>query len=296
MDIRQLRVIQMVCETGSVTETAKRLHVSQPAISKTIKLVETATGLELFENIQGRLVPTTQVQTLLPEIRRLLNTHRDVTRQIANLRAGKSGVVRLAVAPSLLPTLGAEAVKRFQAQRPDVDIKIITTSTRDIVSLVARHEVDVGICQPSSGDASVRVWPVATGRVICVFPEHHPLAEKEEVTPFDLEGENIITFPDTEPTAMRIADTFLACGRKFNRTIETNQSFGACCIATQGAGIALVDSFIHTQDYFPRLAVRPFAPAIQLDVHLHLSGLRTPPGVVQDLCDEIAAVGEKITN
>ncbi|EKF42635.1 LysR family transcriptional regulator [Nitratireductor indicus C115] len=66
MDIRQLKVIQTVCKTGSVTETARMLHVSQPAISKTVRQVEEETGLTLFENIQGRIFPTEQAHSLLP--------------------------------------------------------------------------------------------------------------------------------------------------------------------------------------------------------------------------------------
>lgn len=296
MDIRQLRIIQMVCETGSVTETAKRMHVSQPAISKTIKQVEEATNLVLFENIQGRLFPTNQVQSLLPDIRRLLNTHQDVKKQVANLQAGKSGVVRLAMAPALMPSLMAPALHRFQSERPDVEVKVIATATREIVALVARHEVDIGICQPSSGDPSVGVWPVATGRVICAFSEDHPLAQKDQITPFDLENERIVSFPDSEPTGARVADAFIASGARFNRIVETNQSFGACCIATQCGGVAVVDSFIHTRDHFPRLTVRPFVPDIRFQVDLHLSKLRFPSRLVQELCDDIIEVGAQFSN
>lgn len=293
MDIRQLRVIQMVCETGSVTETAKRMHVSQPAISKTIKLVEEETGLQLFENIQGRLFPTTEMQTLLPEISRLLNTHQDVRKQVENLRAGKSGVVRLAISPSLMPRLAAPAIRRFQAARPDVEVKVFATSTRQVVAMVANHDVDAGVCQPSSGDPTVHALPISTARVICILPENHRLARKEAISPFDLDGESVITFPDTEPTAVRVVDAFINSGARLNRTIETNMSFTACCLAMQGCGVALVDSFIHTADYFPKLAVRPFVPEIPLHVNLHVSSLRKPSLLVQELVQELIAVGKE---
>lgn len=75
MDIRQLKVVETVCKTGSVTETARILNVSQPAISKTIRQVEEETGLVLFENIHGRIFPTEQVQALLPVIERFMSGH-----------------------------------------------------------------------------------------------------------------------------------------------------------------------------------------------------------------------------
>ena len=174
-------------------------------------------------------------------------------------------------------------------------VKVITTSTNQIVSLVARHDVDVGICQTSSGDPTVRVRPIAKGRVICAFSSQHRLARKKEISPFDLRGENLITFPESEPTARRLADAFNTSGVKLNRSVETSQSFSACCVAMQGSGIAIVDSFIHAKDYFPQLAVRPFTPEIEFHVDLHLSDLRTPPPLVQELCEALIAAGKAST-
>lgn len=295
MDIRQLQVILHVCETKSVTETARRLYVSQPAISKTIKQVEELTGLVLFENIQGRLIPSVQAQSLLPVIKQLLKSHEDVKKHILNLQTGKAGVIRIAVSPSLMPTIVASTISKFQARRPEVEVKLVMTSTRDIFNRVGNHEVDFGICQTYTGDSAVKVLPLTTGIVLCALPRNHPLIGKKKITPSDLEGEKIITFPDTEPTAGMILDAFTANGVTLSRSIEVNQSFGACSLVNHGLGVALVDSFIHVKDHFPALTVKPFSPEIKLELQFLTSSVLSPSQLTQELMKDLFLVGKQYT-
>lgn len=55
MNIRQLEVFWAVCETMSITQAAARLHLSQPAVSKTVKELETHIGVPLFDRLNGKL-------------------------------------------------------------------------------------------------------------------------------------------------------------------------------------------------------------------------------------------------
>ncbi len=291
MDIRQLRVIQTVCKTGSVTETARILHVSQPAISKTVRQVEEETGLTLFENIQGRIFPTEQAHLLLPVIERLMSSHDNVRQRIEDLRTGRRGLVTIASAPSATSTILAEAIRRFRLEKPSVELKVFATSTREVVERVARNEVDIGICQPSSGDAAVSARLMSTGSVICVLPQDHRLASRPSILPDDLEGEEIITFPDFEPTGARVSEAFLKAGIRLRRAIEVNQSYGACSFVNHGLGIGLVDSFIHARGHFPGLAIRPFAPEIPIQIHMLTSSIRAIPPLAETFCQRLLDVG-----
>jgi DNA-binding transcriptional LysR family regulator len=291
MDLRQLRVIATVCETGSVTAAARLLHVSQPAISKTIRQVEELTGLVLFDLIDGRLIPTEQAHALLPLIDRLMSSHESVKQRVEDLRTGRRGLIKIASAPSLTSTLLAEAIRNFRSFRPFVELKILATSTRTIVELVARNEVDIGICQPSSGDSSVNTRLISTGQVICAMPKGHQLASNSVITPSELEQEDLITFPESEPTGARILEAFVTEGVRLRRVIEVNQSYGACSFANQGLGIALVDSFIHAKGHFPKLVVRPFRPEIQVRTHMLTSSIRPLSPISEDFCMSLLQVG-----
>ncbi len=292
MDIRQLKVIQTVCKTGSVTETARILHVSQPAISKTVRQVEEETGLTLFENIQGRIFPTEQAHSLLPVIERLMSSHDSVRQRVEDLRTGRRGLVTIASAPSLTSTILAEAIRRFRREKPSVELKIMATSTREVVERVARNEVDIGTCQPSSGDAAVSARLMSTGSVICVLPSEHRLASRTSISPADLEGEEIVTFPDYEPTGGRVSEAFVRAGVRLRRAIEVNQSYGACSFVNQGLGVGLVDPFIHTKGHFPGLVVRPFTPEITIQTHMLVSSIRPISPLAEAFCQKLLEVGK----
>lgn len=293
MDIRHLKVVETACKTGSVTETARLLHVSQPAISKTIRQFEEEIGLVLFETVQGRIVATEQAHALLPVIADLMSGHERVKQRIEDLRTGRKGLIKIATAPSLTAMLVAEAMRRFRAERPFVELKVTATSTREVVERVARNEVDVGTCQPSSGDAAVSTRLLSTGGVICVLPQEHRLSRKSSVSPIDLEGEELITFPDTEPTGARVSEAFVMQGVRLKRAIEINQSFSACSFVSQGLGIAIVDSFIHAEGHFPTLVARPFEPEIPIHAHMLVSSIRPISPLAQEFCGKLVEVGRE---
>jgi DNA-binding transcriptional LysR family regulator len=293
MDIRQLKVVEAVYKAGSVTAAAHILHVSQPAISKTMRQVEEETGLVLFENVNGRLVATEQAHALIPVIERLMSGHESVKQRIEDLRTGRRGLVKIASAPSLTSTLLAEAIRRFKAEKPFVDLKVFAASTREVVERVARNDVDIGTCQPSSGDSAVNARLISTGRVICVMPGSHRLASKATVSPMDLEDEDVITFPDIEPTGARISEAFVSEGVRLKKAIEVNQSYGACSFVDKGLGVALVDSFIHTHGHFPTLSVRPFAPEIRIQTHMLISSIRPISALAEEFCAKLLEVGRE---
>jgi len=294
MDIRHLKVVETACKTGSVTETARLLHVSQPAISKTIRQFEEEIGLVLFETVQGRIVATEQARALLPVIADLMSGHERVKQRIEDLRTGRKGLIKIATAPSLTSTLVAEAMRRFRTERPFVELKVIATSTREVVERVARNEVDVGACQPSSGDAAVSTRLLSTGGVICVMPQEHHLSQKPSVSPIDLEREELITFPDAEPTGARVSEAFVTQGVRLRRAVEVNQSFSACSFVSQGLGIALVDSYIHAGVHFPTLVARPFKPEIPLHCHMLISSIRPISPLAQEFCEKLVDVGREL--
>jgi DNA-binding transcriptional LysR family regulator len=293
MDIRQFKVVETVYKEGSVTAAAHILHVSQPAISKTIRQVEETTGLVLFENINGRLVATEQAHALLPAIERLMSGHESVKQRIEDLRTGRRGLIKIASAPSLTSTLLAQAIQRFRAEKPFVELKIFAASTREVVERVARNDVDIGTCQPSSGDSAVNARLISTGRVICVLPKNHRLAAQSSVSPADLEDEEVITFPDIEPTGARISEAFVTEGVRLKRAIEVNQSYAACFFVDQGLGVALVDSFIHAKGHFPTLAVRPFTPEIRIQTHMLISSIRPISALAELFCAKLFEVGKE---
>ena len=105
--------------------------------SKTVQLAEAELGFPLFLRERGRLLPTTEARTLLPEIIRATAAMEAVQRLAEDLQGLRTGLVTLAAAPTLGNSLVAEAIARFRAERPGVRVILEMLLNHEVVEAVA---------------------------------------------------------------------------------------------------------------------------------------------------------------
>jgi len=122
--LNALRAFEAAARLSSFTAAATELHVTQAAISRSVKLLETQLGKRLFERHANALTPTDAARLLLPELTAAFDRIAGAVDRVGGARAGRALIV--GVGPTfamrwLIPRLG-----RFQAQHPDVDIHITT--------------------------------------------------------------------------------------------------------------------------------------------------------------------------
>ncbi|WP_154582145.1 LysR family transcriptional regulator, partial [Bordetella pertussis] len=85
MRLRHIEIFEAIRRTGSLTEAAAALHISQPAASKLLAHAEAQLGFKLFERVKGRLVATREAEILAPEVARLNQDLGSVRRLAASL-------------------------------------------------------------------------------------------------------------------------------------------------------------------------------------------------------------------
>jgi DNA-binding transcriptional LysR family regulator len=296
MDIRQLRVFRTILRTGSVGQAARELHISQPAVSKTLAAIEHEMDLRLFERTNGRLVPTMQAHALCPDIDRILADFALVKQTARELRTGYRGRVTIACPPTMSASVVPWAVAGFRRSHPFVEFTVTATTTRDVIEMIARNEAEIGICQPSSGQVLVRAADLCSGAVICIMLKDHALAERKHVSPTDLAEHDIVSFPLSEPTGARIAEAFKNEGLRLRVAAEVNQSLTACAMVMAGMGVAMVDSFLPIRTAFPGIVFRPFSPAIALQVQLMTSSNRVLSPLALAFRDELKTAAKNWQN
>lgn len=292
MDIRQLRVLRTVLQTGAVSAAARALNVSQPAVSKTLAVIEEEMDLRLFERINGRLVPTMQSHALCPDIDRILADFALIKQTARQLRDGHRGRVTVAAPPTMSSSVIPLAIKSFRRTHHAVEIGVTATTTRGVVDMIARNEAEIGVCQPSSGEVSVQAEDLCTGMVICIMPRNHKLAALKHIRPGNLADQELVSFPLSEPTGARIAEAFQGEGLRLRLAAEVNQSFTACAMVMAGLGVALVDSFLPIRTAFPGIVAKPFSPAISLRIQLMTSNHRVLSPLAIAFREELIAVAK----
>jgi DNA-binding transcriptional LysR family regulator len=145
MDLHQLRMFAAVAELGNLTHAAERLHISQPAASAKIKLLEEELRVTLFERKVSGLTPTRVGMALLPTVQQLLATANDVVMQARNFSGQVTGVIKLAVVVTVVDTQIAELINGILSQYPMLDIEFQHTQSSVIKKGVTNGEFDAGL-------------------------------------------------------------------------------------------------------------------------------------------------------
>ncbi len=263
LNVRHLAVFRAVMQAGTVSGAARMLNVSQPAITKSLQLLEAQLKLTLFERIKGRLLPTPDSDVLMPEIERLFSTLNTVEQAAEEVRHGQKGHLTIASVGNLATSLVATALARFMEKRPHVRVEIHALATRRVVHEISNNQVDLGLLDvPLAGGYSQSI-ELCRSETVCIVPKRHPLARKSEVTPADLADQRIISFADDTMTGWMLREAFRARGIPYPIGIVTNQTMTACMLARKGVGVALVDMFPLLPVPPADLAIIPFRPAIE---------------------------------
>lgn len=259
LSLRQIEVIRAVMRTGTVTEAAAHLAVSQPAVSRVLKLAEDRLGLALFERRGGRLHASPELRMLYPEIERLYEDLDSVLKAAADLRSLRGGRLTIVSNPSIASTLLARAIADFTRDRPDIRIQIRSALNYEIADVVTATRAELGFGFDLVASPDVGVVSLGQSALVCVCPEDHPLAMLSSVAPVDLLPFPLISFSRSLAIGEAIEAAFTDSGvtRKF--AIDVGQSFVACALVAAGAGVTIVDSLTAWTWGRSGVAVRPFS-------------------------------------
>lgn len=265
MNLRQLEVFYAIMQTGSVTSAANELAVSQPAISNTLKRIEDQLGFNLFERSAGRLLPTPEALSMLPDLQEVFGRVRSLNRMAREIGDGKSGHLVVAASPALVNTVLPRAVARFRLSNPGILITIQSMPTPMAVDYIARREADIGLIYSPALDSGVVSEELSVNEVCCILRESHALASRAIIDIDDLADQVIISTNRSTRVGRAIEQECQNAGRKIPHIgIEANSSMAACLLAMEGVGIALVDGTAVRTGMFPNMVSRPLSPSTKI--------------------------------
>ncbi|WP_144112325.1 LysR family transcriptional regulator [Paraburkholderia sp. BCC1886] len=265
LKVRHLEVFRAVVNAGSVSAAARLLYVSQPAVTKTLHVLEGELGLTLFLRVKGRLVCTPEAEAILPEIERLFGNVQVIAERAREIHEGRRGTIRLSTVATLASTIVARAVGVFREQHPYVEFDIRALPTRHVVEYVSNNQVDFGILDVPTPSGSLEVEEFCSAELSCVMRSDHPLASRKLITPRLLDNEAIAAFGEETVTGWRLREAFRAAGRTFAPAFASNSTSVLCALTRQTHAVALVDPFALLDQSFPGLVLRRFTPTIAVE-------------------------------
>lgn len=191
MHLSQLQILVALVETGSFTEAAFALDITQSAVSHALATLEDELGVTLIErNRKGLFAVTAVGQKVLLHAREILTHAETIRQEAATVRGQLAGKLRLGSIQAVSPRLLAGAMSHFQQQYPEVKVVMFEGTGPEVYEWINTDIVDVGfIHYPLDGIESTLI---ATDEMQVFVPEEHHLLQREAVTLNDLRAERFI--------------------------------------------------------------------------------------------------------
>ena len=266
-NLRQLHTFRILMQTQNVTEAARQLNVTQPAVSKTIASLEDSLGARLFRRIRGRLYPSGDATRLLIEIERLFVQLEALNDGMEGLRSSQDGKIAISAIPALASSIVATSLARFARERPHIRTLLMSENSGNMLTQIGLHQVDLGFMYNHPGpEKSLSAELVAELEVVGVLHRNHPLASEPVLTPQILDGHAVILWEQNTPPSQLVREAFLREGLVPRDQFETNNSFAAKSMAAQGIGVALIDPTVMLGDTRTDLVIRRFRPLVPLRI------------------------------
>jgi LysR family transcriptional regulator, regulator for metE and metH len=205
LEIRHLKLVAAIAETGSVTLAGNRLHLTQSALSHQLRDAEEQLGVALFERRSGRMILTSAGERLLQSANVVLAELERAEKEVQDCGNGNGaakGVLRLSTECYTVYHWLPSRLKLFQQKYPEVDFQLVIEATHSPFEALLDGKLDLAIvCQPIR-NRRIRYTPIFEDESVIIVPPGHPMAEKKYAEPQDFIGENLIVYPPKEESTL----------------------------------------------------------------------------------------------
>jgi DNA-binding transcriptional LysR family regulator len=193
--LRHLRSFVVLAEELHFARAAALLHVSQPALSQTIKQLERATGLTLLARTTRRVELTRDGAALRDDALQVLADFEALMQRARESAAGRRGALRVGYIIGAAVDLVPRVLRAHAEQCPDVDVRTMEFDFSEPAGGLDDGRSDVAIVRPPIEVEDARLFTLATEPRVACLPDSHRLAEREEVSVHELLDEPIIAAP-----------------------------------------------------------------------------------------------------
>jgi DNA-binding transcriptional LysR family regulator len=266
-ELRQYRYFVEVARQGTFTAAAEALHMTQSAISEQILQLEREFGCLLFERQRLGIKLTPAGEYLLPQAEALLQRAAEAKDGLARFRQGYQDRIRIGSILGPLQSWVPAALAEFSQLQPQVQIQVDHQLTVDqILDSVSAGRLDVGIVtlgptQPArSREGGLQETPLLEEDLGVVAPAGHPVSELAHVTPEDLRGVHLITFPASYSMRQIIEGWFRNAGLVPLVAAETGLLEVTLRLVGSGLGVAVLPRSLGTIAQASGLRFVAFAP------------------------------------
>ena len=195
IELRHLKTLLALQETGSVSLAAKRVCLTQSALSHQIRALEQHYDTPLFERKSNPIRFTPAGERLLQLARELMPLLAAAQRDMAQIIEGEAGELRVAVECHTCFDWLMPAMDTFRPLWPQVELDIVSGFQADPVGLLLTHRADLAIVSEAAAQSGIVYQPLFAYEMVGICAKDHPLADKAVWQAADFAAETLISYP-----------------------------------------------------------------------------------------------------
>lgn len=208
MDLNRLKLFKDIAQTRSVTRGASLNSISQSAASQQLHDLEYHAGLALLDRTTRPLTVTDAGRLYLEMCRDILSRHEEFQAQLDRLKARVAGRVSVASIYSVGLSEWGQLEEEFSRRCPDAVLDVEFLRPEKVYEAVVSDHADLGLVSYAESTREIEVIPWRQEQMVLAASPYHPLANKAEIVPRDLEGVDFIGFDEDLPIRREV-DRFL---------------------------------------------------------------------------------------
>ncbi len=207
---RHLQMVEAIAQAGSVSEAAKRIGVSQSALSHRLREVERLLGTAMFTRHNKKLRPTSAGDRLLQSAQMILGELERAETDIVKLSVGIEHVIRLGHQEYCNIQALVHCLNDHIEANPDQSVEILTETDRDPYTALRHGQIDICVVSGGISDPSVHALPMLCDEMVVVMASDHPLAGRAWLNPEEIAAWPYVAY-HTNPQAGREYDSLFRC-------------------------------------------------------------------------------------
>src|SRR5436190_115275 len=194
LDSRQLRAFCVLARTGSFTETARELHLTQSGISHSMKALEGDVGCRLLDRLGKKVVLTQAGEQLLHHATKILQEMENARESLAHLGKWGRGRLRIGASTTACQHLIPPVLREFKESFPDHVITIEPGDTPELVGGLLRHRIDLALALEADKEPQLEFHPLFTDELRFIVSALHPWARAGRVEREEISRQNYILY------------------------------------------------------------------------------------------------------
>jgi DNA-binding transcriptional LysR family regulator len=265
LTLRQIEVIRAIMVTGTVGGAARLLNVSSPGISRVMKHAESVLGMKLFSRKAGRYMPTREAHDIFAQINGVYEKVEDLGFVIKRLKRGAGSELKIGSVPSISTVMVPRAIGDIQRRFPGLIVEIDVLKLEEAIDYLLLGKGEAVAMSFKLDHPLLTFEPLATGRLKCIVPIAHALANQTHISAREIVKHPLIGIDPNDPYGRIMAGIFNRNSLQYDLKIRARFGSTVCALVTNGLGIGVIDEFTLAGDNWPGISILEFEEATVFD-------------------------------